>query len=200
MGKMPIGPIKTQGQYYVPSPEPLEKLGNTLAMSAAYSLYGGSALSEDEPTSGKKSGSKEDYGNILPSYELALRQQKRGIDYKAKAIKQSAMDALKNEYHGDVKKFLEGEQLKYKNGEGYYAQKEQLLALEDIYATNKTTAILETDKFKAAEKAMTDNSAEGLYYIDPATGARVIKGKDKVAEKHILKTESGLIISQALLG
>jgi len=84
---------------------------------------------------------------------------------------------MDKEYNHNASKFIEGESKKAKDGEGYFAQKEEILKLDDLYRLNINIGKQEKkdhDKFKTN---ITDNNTQGNFYYDANTGSRVLRGK-----------------------
>lgn len=162
MGKLLIGPIETKTPFFIPSPEPLVRLAQLSSLDVASSSTSKSSSTTD----------KDDY-KLLPGHRMALLKQKQQIDRGQKVLESYAMTALEKDYHGDPKAFINGEQEKYKNGQGYYAMKEGLLAAENLYKTNYSTAKQEYDIWEKSNSKMMENGADGLYFLDPKTNSRV---------------------------
>jgi len=161
-----IGAIKTATPTFIPSPEPISGLAKMSGMLASAGTRTAKAEKKDDKLP-----------DLLPEAERAIRRQRQQINTGEANLKAYAMNSIKTEYHGDPKKFIAGEQEKYKkDGSGFYGKREDLLILD-----NKNTRNIAAGKqdYKAWEKSATNldaNQTEGDYYYD-ANGSRVQRGK-----------------------
>jgi hypothetical protein len=169
MGKIMIGPIQPRSGTFLPTPEPLFRMAQLSAMSGAGS------------GSGKRSGKADPILNdhkLMPGYKKALLRQRDQLDSGESMLQSYAMNVIEKEYHGDHKKFIAGESKKAQNGEGYFAMREELLALDNTYRTNYTSARQESEKYFQAYKTADDTKTLGDIYLDANTNSPVTKGTD----------------------
>jgi len=164
-----IGAVKTATPTFIPSPEPLSRLAQMSAMLSSSSRRASSA-------SGGHTTEKEI--KALQGHKTALLDQKMQIDKMEQYVQSYAQNAIKNKYNGDASKFIKEESKLYKDGQGFYAMRDMVLKMDNQYKVNVTTAEQELEKFTSSYKQAEDNNAFGVYYTDPNTNARVLKGRD----------------------
>lgn len=181
-----IGPIQSQTQTFLPSPEPLSSLAK---------LSGMLATSQQKSASKHTAGTASTYKNMMPGQLTALLAQRDALDQRESTLQSYAVKVFRDEYHGDKQAFLEGETAKAKDGVGFFAEREAILALDRQHQVNIEAAHQDFQKQKAFDTSLKDYGTAGQFFYDPETDQR-IQGKHDDG-KPFLYTNAGWSTAQS---
>jgi len=102
--------------------------------------------------------------NTYKNYETEIVSMNKNIENMKKNLYSYGQDLLQNTYHRNFAAFVQGEQKK--GADGYFAKKEQILAMEDQMNINVNQANHEYKRGEAALKKASDAQVLGQTYYD----------------------------------